>query len=73
MAVDICTFVKSGMTSQAIHHLMSLALPSGTLKVIGGKCKIKWESVCLPTNLGGPGILDLEKICESIEAKVAMA
>jgi hypothetical protein len=34
---------------------------AGNQQLQGGKCKVNWAHVCLPTKLGGLGIRDLEK------------
>jgi hypothetical protein len=77
--------VKSVITSQAIYPLTVLPLPKGILKamtklerafvwaasdkVSGGKCKVKWEVVCSPKNMGGLGILDLEKFGKALRVR----
>jgi hypothetical protein len=74
--------VKSVITSQAIYPLTVLPMPKGILKamtklehafvwaasnkVFGGKCKVKWEVVCSPKNMGGLGILDLENFGKAL-------
>ena len=34
---------------------------AGNQEYHGGKCKVNWLKTCLPTELGGLGILDLER------------
>jgi hypothetical protein len=58
--------IQSIIASQAIYPLTVLPLPKGILKDIfklerAFLCKVKWDVVCSPKNMGGLGILDLDK------------
>lgn len=42
---------------------------AGTDKTTGAKCKVNWNSVCRPTDLGGLGILDLAKFASALRLR----
>lgn len=76
------SLVKPVVTAQEIYHMTALILPKGITKAIiklqrsvlqaaldklsGGKCKVKWGLVCLPTSLGGLGILNVDKFVRAV-------
>jgi hypothetical protein len=76
------TLIKSVTTSQAIYPLIALSPPLSIMKamlklehaflwaasdkVFGAKCKVKWDLVSAPKNMGGLGVLDLEKCARAL-------
>jgi hypothetical protein len=38
-------------------------------KISGGKCEVKWDVMCRPKNMGGLGILDLNKFARALRLR----
>lgn len=80
-AARIC-LTKTVLTAQPIYHLTSLKLPDGTLEDIDkirrkflwaggenisrGKYKVNWKRVCRPKDLGGLGVMDLQRFASAL-------
>jgi hypothetical protein len=58
MSIVLCL---SPWAVESIDKLRRAFLWSGADTVIGGRCKVAWEVVCRPRDLGGLGIADLRR------------
>jgi hypothetical protein len=79
------TLVKSVLSAQPTYYLAALNAPAevieeidrrrkrflwtGTDQIAGGKCKVAWSKVCLPTKYGGLGILNLKKFARALRLR----
>jgi hypothetical protein len=79
------TLIKSVTTSQAIYPLTALSPPLSIMKamlklecaflwaasdkVFGGKCRVKWDLVSAPKNMGGLEELDLGKCARALRPR----
>jgi hypothetical protein len=77
--------VKSVISSQDIYYMTPLVIPPGTIKFInkieraflwsakdtttGAKCKVNWESVWHPKNLGGLWVLNMDRFATALRLR----
>jgi len=77
--------VRSVLSSQLVYFLTTLKVPkpvledldrkrkkflwAGSKNLTGGKCKVNWTRTCIPKELGGLGILNLDKFAQALRVR----
>lgn len=71
-AIPVHVAIAIGISPWAIEQIDKLRrafIWCGEQTVGGGKCKVAWEIVCRPRDLGGLGIVDLRRACLALRAR----
>jgi len=61
--------VLSPWAVKSIDRLRRAFIWAGSSSVSGGKCKVAWDVVCMPKELGGLGIADLRRVGIALRAR----